>query len=113
MVESVPRQPADIRISRKKRSGPTHRIEFVRQPVGRRYWVRQDSKYSIKAPEATASQTAERIRRCLVADSQSHMAAPEDLGLSGQTSYRAARQRGAGQFQKRSFFDTYEIHTSR
>jgi hypothetical protein len=43
-----------------------HRIELVRQPVERRYWVRRDGKYSTKVPEATASQIAERIRRWLV-----------------------------------------------
>jgi len=60
--------PADIRISLKKRGGPTHRIELVRQPAGRRYWVRRDGKYSQKVPEATATQIAERIRRWLVAN---------------------------------------------
>jgi hypothetical protein len=29
----MPRLPADIRISLKKRGGPTHRIELIRQPV--------------------------------------------------------------------------------
>ncbi len=29
----MPRLPADIRISLKKRGGPTHCIEIVRQPV--------------------------------------------------------------------------------
>ena len=64
----MPRLPADIRISLKKRGGRTHRIELVRQPVGRRYWVRRDGKYSTKVPEATASQIAEHIRRWLVAN---------------------------------------------
>ena len=41
----MPRLSADVRISLKKRGGPTHRIEFVRQPVGWRYWVRRDGKY--------------------------------------------------------------------
>ena len=59
---------ADIRISLKKRGGPTHRIKFIRQPMGRRYWVRRDGKYSTKVPEATATQIAERIRRWLVAN---------------------------------------------
>jgi hypothetical protein len=67
-VKFVPRLPADIRISLKKRGGPTHRIELVRQPVGRRYWVRRDGKYSTKMPEATATQIAERIRRWLTAN---------------------------------------------
>jgi len=58
--------PADIRISLKKRDGPTHRIELIRQPVGTRYWIRRDGKDSTKLPEATASQIAERIRTWLV-----------------------------------------------
>ena len=62
----MPRLPADIRISLKKRGGPTHRIELIRQPVGKRYWIRRDGKDSVKLPEATASQIAERIRRWLV-----------------------------------------------
>lgn len=33
----MPRLPADSRIGLKTRSGPTHRIELVRQPVGRRF----------------------------------------------------------------------------
>ncbi len=60
------RLPADIRISLKKRGGPTHRIELIRQPVGRRYWIRRNGKESAKVPEATATQIAERIRRWLV-----------------------------------------------
>ncbi len=63
----MPRLPAGIRISLRKRGGPTHRIELIRQPVGRRYWVRRDGTYSTKVPEATSSQVAEHIRRCLVA----------------------------------------------
>ena len=62
----MPRLRADIRISLKKRGGPTHRIELIRQPVGKRYWIRRDGKDSAKLPEATASQIAERMRRCLV-----------------------------------------------
>ena len=33
----MPRLPADIRISLKRRGGPAHHIELVQQPVGRRY----------------------------------------------------------------------------
>ena len=62
----MPRLRADIRISLKKRGGPTHRIELIRQPVGKRYWIRRDGKDSAKLPEVTASQIAERIRRWLV-----------------------------------------------
>ena len=62
----MPRLPADIRISLKKRGGRTHRIELIRQPLGKRYWIRRDGKDSTKLPEATASQIAERIRHWLV-----------------------------------------------
>ncbi len=62
----MPRLRAEIRISLKKRGGPTHRIGLIRQPVGKRYWVRRDGKDSAKLPEATVSQIAERIRRWLV-----------------------------------------------
>jgi hypothetical protein len=62
----MPRLPADIRISLKKRGGRTHRIELIRQPLGKRYWIRRDGKDSTKLPDATASQIAERIRRWLV-----------------------------------------------
>ena len=65
-VKSVPRLPADIRISLKKRGGKTYGIKLIRQLAGRRYWVRRDGKHSSKVPEATASQIAERIRRWLV-----------------------------------------------
>ena len=64
----MPRLRADIRISLKKRGGPTHRIELIRQLVGKRYWIRRDGKDSAKLPEATASQIAERIRRWLVSE---------------------------------------------
>lgn len=59
----MPKLPADIRISLKKRGGHTRRIELVRQRVGRRCWVRREGKYSTKVPQATATQIAERIRR--------------------------------------------------
>ena len=62
----MPRLPADIRISLKKRGGRTHRIELVRQPFGKRYWIRRNGEPSTKVPEATASQIAEHIRRWLV-----------------------------------------------
>ena len=62
----MPRLPAEIRISLKKRGGRTHRIELIRQPLGKRYWIRRDGKDSTKLPDATASQIAERIRRWLV-----------------------------------------------
>jgi hypothetical protein len=62
-LEEMPQLTADIRISLKKRGGSTHRIELVRQPVGKRYWIRRDGKPSTKVPEATASQIADRIRR--------------------------------------------------
>ena len=65
----MPRLTADIRISLKKRRRPTHRIELVRQPVAKRYWIRRNGEHSSKVPEASASQIAERIRRWLVSNS--------------------------------------------
>jgi hypothetical protein len=62
----MPRLTADIRISLKKRGGPTHRIELIRQPVGKRYWVLRNGKPSPKVPEATATEITRRIRRWLV-----------------------------------------------
>ena len=56
----MPRLPADICISLTKRGGPTHRIEVVRQPAGRRYGGRREGRYSKKVPEATATQVAHR-----------------------------------------------------
>ncbi len=44
-VKFVPRLPAVIRISLKKRGGKTYRIELIRQPTGRRFWIRKDGKY--------------------------------------------------------------------
>ena len=63
-VRIVPRIPADIRISLKKRGGQTYRIELVRQSVGRRY-----GKYSTKVPERAATEIAEPICHWLVANS--------------------------------------------
>jgi hypothetical protein len=65
----MPRLTADIRISLKKRGGPTHRIELIRQPVGKRFWIRHNGKPSTKVPEGTASQIAERIRHWLLSKS--------------------------------------------
>jgi len=64
----MPRRPADLRISIKKRGGRTHRIELIRQPFGQKFWVRRDGKLSQALPEATASEIADRIRRWIVAD---------------------------------------------
>ena len=63
---SVPRLPADFRISLKCRGGKTHRIELVRNPFNQRFWVRRNGKQSIKLPEATATEIADQIRRWLV-----------------------------------------------
>ena len=62
----MPRKPADLRISIKKRGGKTYRIELIRQDVGGRFWVRRDGKLSESLPEATASEIADRIRRWIV-----------------------------------------------
>lgn len=60
----MPRLAADIRISLKVRGGTTHRIELIRQPVGRRFWIRRHGKASTTMPEATATEIANRIRHC-------------------------------------------------
>jgi hypothetical protein len=65
----MPQLPADIRISLKEHSGPTHGIELIRQPVAERHWTGRDGKNSAEVPKATASQIAERIRRWLVSKS--------------------------------------------
>ena len=58
--------PADFRISLKRRGGKTHRIELVRNPFNKRFWVRRNGKQSAKLPEATATEIADQIRRWLV-----------------------------------------------
>jgi len=67
----MPRLPADIRISLKQRGGNTFRIELVRNPFNRRFWVRVGGKRSAKLPEATATEIADRIRRWLVGSLES------------------------------------------
>jgi len=61
----MPRRPADISL---KCGAPTHRIERIRHPFGKRYWIRRGGKHSTKLRDATASQIAERIRSWLVAN---------------------------------------------
>ena len=62
----MPRIPADLRISLKRRGGKTHRIELIRNPFSPRFWVRVDGKNATKLPEATATEIADRIRRWIV-----------------------------------------------
>jgi hypothetical protein len=62
----MPRSPADIRISLKRRGGKTHRIELIRNPFSRRFWIRRNGKRSTKMPQATATEIADEIRRWLV-----------------------------------------------
>lgn len=64
----MPRLPADFRISLKKRGGATHRIELIRQPNGKRFWVRRDGVRSAVVPDASATEIAERIRQWILAD---------------------------------------------
>jgi hypothetical protein len=64
----MPRLPADIRISLKKRGGATCRIELIRQPGGKRFWVRRDGVRSTLVPEATATEIAERIRQWILSE---------------------------------------------
>ena len=65
----MPRIPADLRISLKRRGGKTHRIELIRNPFSSRFWVRVDGKNATKLPEATATEIANRIRRWIVENS--------------------------------------------
>ena len=64
----MPRRPADVRISLKRRGGRTHRIELIRQPDGKRFWVRRNGVKSTKLPTANATEIAERIRQWLLAE---------------------------------------------
>jgi hypothetical protein len=72
----MPRLPADLRISLKKRGGPTYRIELIRQPNGKRFWVRRDGVRSSVVPEATATEFAERIRQWILAEDGTLPASP-------------------------------------
>ena len=67
-VKIMPRKPADLRISLKRRGGKTYRIELIRQSLSRRFTVRRNGKISETMPEATASQIADRIRQWIVAN---------------------------------------------
>ena len=62
------RQAADIRISLKHSGGKTYRIELIRQPFRRRFWIRCDGRKLKKMPEATETEIAEAIRKWLVAE---------------------------------------------
>ncbi len=62
----MPRLPADIRISLKRRGAKTYQVELIQIPMTRRFRVRRDGRESTRMPEATASQVAEQIRRWLV-----------------------------------------------
>ena len=66
----MPRLPAEMRISLKKRGGATYRIELIRQPGGTRFWVRRDGVRSKLLPDASATQLAERIRQWILAEAK-------------------------------------------
>ena len=59
------RLPADIRISVRIGEQPTHRIELIRQPAGKRYWIRRDGTSSKRMNEATITQVCDKLRRWL------------------------------------------------
>ena len=59
-VRIMPRLPADVRISLKKRGQRTFKIELIRQRLGQRFWVRRDGKRSQRVPETSATEIAER-----------------------------------------------------
>ena len=56
------RLKADYRISIKSK-GKIHKIELIKQPLGKRYWVRYQGKKSDKMPEATLTQVINEIRK--------------------------------------------------
>ena len=62
------RPPADIRISLKRKGEKAHRIELIRQPFRRRFWLRRNGNRSAKLPEATATEIAEQIRKWLAGE---------------------------------------------
>ena len=75
----MPQAAADIRISLKRRGGKTHRIELIRQPGSRRYWIRRDRRKSAKMPEGTATEIAEAIRKWLAAEHDKPLPFEKDL----------------------------------
>ena len=78
---------ADMRISLKRRGGKTYRIELIRQPFRRRFWIRRDGRKSKKMPEATATEIAEAVRKWLVAEHDKPLAVEEmlfDFGNRGE-----------------------------
>jgi hypothetical protein len=79
---------ADVRISLKQKGGRTHRIELIRQPIRRRFWIRRDGRKSKKMPEATATEIAEAIRKWLVAEHDKPLAAEEKMFDFGKRAER-------------------------
>ena len=52
---AMPRLPADIRISLKRRGGKTDRIELVRNPFKQRFWVRRNGRRSARLRTAISA----------------------------------------------------------
>ena len=60
----MPRLPAEIRISLKN-AWATHRIELIRQPVGKRYWISQATRTPPSCPRFGESDGSHDARRWL------------------------------------------------
>lgn len=60
----MPRLKSDVRISIKLK-GKLIKLELIKQPVGKKFWLRVDGKNSTRLPEATATTIADKIRLIL------------------------------------------------
>lgn len=52
---------ADVRISVKVRGGKCHRLELIKQPMAKRYWLRFDGRNSRKMPESTKTEVLRNL----------------------------------------------------
>ena len=60
----MPRLKSSVRISIKLK-GKLIKLELIKQPFGKKFWLRVDGKNSEKLPEATATTVSNRIRLIL------------------------------------------------
>ena len=56
---------ANIRISIRIDGKPNRKIELIRQPSGKRYWLRVDGKYSKRYEDITITELSDQLRRWL------------------------------------------------
>ena len=65
--DKMPRKEADYRISIKvQKTGVTHKIELIKTPYGKRYFVRYNNLMSQKTPDgATATWIINELRKIL------------------------------------------------